>query len=336
MKTAIFAYSRRGCALAQKLDIAGDCRRFTTERLLSDGFEAIKSPCFEFYGELFQNCDALIFIGACGIAVRSIAPHVKSKTSDPAVICMDESGSFVIPLLSGHIGGANRLATELAKEIGAVAVISTATDINMRFSVDTWAAENGFIIDDMRLAKEVSAAILERDIPIFTELEVSGPLPQGIYYAGSGELGIYVGWEKKQPFNKTLRIIPSILHLGIGCRRGTTAEAIGAAVGYALEINGIDSRAICSVASVDIKSDEAGLLEFCREAGLPLHFYSANELQKLCGSFSGSEFVRSVTGVDNVCERAALMDADELIIKKTVLDGVTVAVAAKKGALSFG
>ena len=336
MKTAIFAYSRRGCALAQKLNISGDCRRFTTERLLSDGFGAIKSPSLEFYGELFQSCDALIFIGACGIAVRCIAPHVESKTSDPAVICLDEAGSFVIPLLSGHIGGANRLATELAKIIGAVAVITTATDINLRFSVDTWAVENGFIIDDMRLAKEVSAEILERDIPLFTELEISGPLPDGLYYASSGELGIYVGWEKKQLFNKTLRIIPPILHLGIGCRRGTAAETIKAAVGYVLGKNGIDSRAICSAASIDIKSDEAGLLEFCREAGLPLRFYSAGELQKLCGSFSGSEFVRSVTGVDNVCERAALMDADELIIKKTALDGVTVAVAAEKGALSFG
>ena len=101
--------------------------------------------------------DALIIVGACGIAVREIAPYVKSKKTDPAVFCIDEAGRFVIPLLFGHIGGANALPVELAEKLGATAVVTPATDVRGKFSVDAWAARHGCVISDMGLANDTSS-----------------------------------------------------------------------------------------------------------------------------------------------------------------------------------
>lgn len=316
------------------------------ENPLKELFQPIPKLFRPFYGERFEESDALIFVGACGIAVREIAPFVKSKKTDPAVICVDDKAQYVIPVLSGHIGGANELAARLANALGALAVITTATDINNRFSVDAWAARNGLAIDNLKAAKDVSAAILDRDIPILCKLPVPGNYPNGTY-AWKPEnrddcqadsippLGIYIGWKKEKPFPETLRLIPKVLTLGIGCRKGIEKEAVRAAVDAVMKENHIDVRAIEKAASIDIKSEENGLLSFCEEAGLAIHFYSAEELKTAKGDFSPSEFVQSITGVDNVCERAAMMQAEELIVKKTALNGVTVAVGLRLPEISF-
>lgn len=339
MKIALFAYSRRGCETAcevMSFYFGDEIEAYAPERFAGSGFAPLPSPARAFYGEIFSRADALIFIGACGIAVREIAPYVRDKRTDPAVVCIDELGRFVIPLLSGHIGGANGLAKEIAKWLNATPVITTATDINGRFSVDAWAAKNGFSIADMRLARAVSAAILERDIPFFSDLPVTGELPEGLLFADRGELGISVSVYEKEPFAKTLRLIPKILRIGIGCKRGTPASAIGEAVQTVLEQNKLDKRAVGRVASIDLKANEEGLLKYCEDNGLKPVFYSAEELRQVPGDFTASEFVKSVTGVDNVCERAALNDAETLLVRKTALNGVTVAVAAEKTEVRFG
>ena len=337
MKTAVFAYTKRGCETAKRVrDALGEnTRLFTVDRLKSEDFDPIPSPARAFYGELFRVCDALVFIGACGIAVREIAPFVRDKRTDPAVVAVDELSRFVVPLLSGHIGGANELAVKLAEKLGAVPVVTTATDVNGRFSVDAWAEKQGFIIGDMKAAKAVSAAILEREVPLCCEFPVKTPLPAGVYGGESGDIGIYIGWEKREPFKTTLRLIPPALHLGIGCRKGTEAEAIEKAVASALSKGNLDRRAVRSVASIDLKAKEAGLLAFCEKNHYPARFFTAEELAAVPGDFHASDFVRTVTGVDNVCERAALMEADRLLIGKTAQGGVTVAVAAEDVEVRF-
>lgn len=339
MKTAIFAYSRKGCETARKIAALCDASQtecFAPERLENEGFAPVGKPSRAFYGKLFGERDALIFVGSCGIAVREIAPHVKDKRLDPAVLCVDELGHFVIPVLSGHIGGANALASRIAEKLGAVAVITTATDINRKFSVDAWAAENGFVIGSMRCAKAVSAAILERDIPLYCALPMVSGYPRGTVAGQSGSLGISVGWETRDLFADTLHLIPKVLHVGIGCRKGTPKEAIAQAVENTFSENGIDLRAVACAASIDLKAEEAGLLAYCAEKNWPIRFYSAEELQEAKGDFTPSAFVQSVTGVDNVCERSAVMGADRLIVRKTAGNGVTVAVAAEKLEVSFG
>ena len=339
MNIALFAYSRRGCRTARavmQLFMQHDIKAYTMERFAENGFDNIPRPSRTFYGELFSRADAMLFIGSCGIAVREIAPHVRDKQTDPAVICIDELGRFVIPLLSGHIGGANEMALKIATGLNAVPVITTETDINNRFSVDAWAAANGFVIDDIRGVKAVSSAILERDIPLCCDFAITTILPNGIVPGDSGDVGICISYNKKQPFKQTLRLIPKILHIGIGCRRGISDSAIRDAVNAALARNGLDIKAVKCIASIDLKSDEEGLLKYCKDIGIEPVFYSSKELTDVSGEFTPSAFVQSVTGVDNVCERAALIGADKLIVKKTALNGVTVAVAAEKTEVCFG
>ncbi len=339
MKIAVFAYSRQGCNTARKIIKTLDSHEisaYTMERFSESGFDVIVKPTGVFYGELFRSCDALIFVGSCGIAVREIAPHVKDKKTDPAVVVIDELGRFVVPLLSGHIGGANELARHLAQFLGAAPVITTATDINQKFSVDAWAAGNGFALSNMDMAKAVSAAILEQDVPMMCDFPVMTEYPGGVTAGNSGDVGICISCKITEPFQKTLRVIPKILHLGIGCRRGTEAAAIAEAVEMVLHTHQIDRRGIKCVASIDLKKDEPGLLAYCRENHWPVSFYSARELGSLQGDFTPSDFVSRVTGVDNVCERAAFMGADQLIVEKTACNGVTVAVAAENLEVRFG
>lgn len=339
MKIALFAYSRQGCRTARRVMRFfenEELSAFTMERFAESGFSPIPRPSRSFYGTLFSESDAMIFVGSCGIAVREIAPHVKDKRTDPAVISLDELGRFVIPLLSGHIGGANRLAAELAAALGSTAVITTATDIHQKFSVDAWAARQGFHISSMLRAKEISAAILEEPVGLCSDLPIVSDLPNGVVMADSGKIGIYIGWQKKEPFEKTLRLVPPILHLGIGCKRNTPSEAIAEAVSLVLDRYKMDAHGVECVASVDLKSNEEGLLAYCREMQWPLSFYSADDLMSVSGDFTSSAFVKGVVGVDNVCERAALLGADRLVVKKTAHNGVTVAVAEKCMEVCFG
>ena len=344
METAIFAYSQRGCGLAEKIRngcfAQDNCRMYTIKRLCRPGFVSFEDRGDAVYHEEFSGSDILVFIGAAGIAVRKIAPYVKDKKTDPAVICIDERGTFVIPLMSGHIGGANEIAGKLASYIGAFAAITTATDVNGRFAVDEWAARRGFVISDMKMAKYISARILEQDIPIYSEFPVVTEYPPGTFralmpgQADAADAGIYIGIRTVQPFRHTLRIIPPVLRLGIGCRKGTDARKIEAAVEKLLNDNSIDMAAVRGVYSIDLKADEAGLSEYCKAAGLKFTTYSSDELKKVPGSFSSSAFVESVTGVDNVCERAAAVKG-RLIVRKTVFDGVTAALAAEELEIEF-
>jgi cobalt-precorrin 5A hydrolase len=339
MKIAVFAYSRQGCKTARRVIayFAGhEIQAYTMARFEEPGFGSITRPSKPFYGPIFSSVDAMVFVGSTGIAVREIAPHVRDKATDPAVVSIDELGRFCVPLLSGHIGGANDLALELANALDATPVITTATDINKRFSVDAWAARNGYEIASLSRAKAVSAAILEQDIPLQCDYPIMTKLPGGVIPGDSGAVGIRISVYRDEPFERTLRLIPKVLHLGIGCRKGTDISVIREAVDTVLKENNIDHRAVKCVASIDLKAEEAGLLAFCQEQKLPVIFFSAEELKTVSGDFTPSAFVQSITGVDNVCERAALIGAEKLIVKKTARNGVTVALAEEHWEVHFG
>lgn len=336
MRVAVFAYSRAGCAAARRVReaLSGECTSlYTLKKFGQPDFLTLERSA---YGAEFAAADAMVFIGACGIAVREIAPYVHDKRTDPAVVCIDERAQFAVSLLSGHIGGGNALARRLAAALGAQAVVTTATDVNGRFAVDEWAARHGCSISDMALAKAFAAAIIERSVPLACAFAIRGELPPGVYSGHSGEIGAYIGYDTREPFEKTLRLVPRVLRLGIGCRRGTPREAIEAAVYAVFAENLLDLNAVSGVYSIDLKRDEQGLLEVCRAHGWPLGFYTAGELMAAQGDFTPSDFVRSVTGVDNVCERAAMLGSEKLIVRKTVRGGVTAAVALEHWEASFG
>ena len=324
LRAAVFCFSDRGAALAER--IAGLFPGARTVRPRGD-LAARTAECF-------RKCDALIFVGAAGIAVRAIAPHVAAKTADPAVIVADDCGRHVVSLLSGHIGGANRLTRQIAARIGAEPVVTTATDVNQRFSIDEWAARRGLSIESMDAAKRFSAEILRRDLPLTGDFPVDGPLPAGVFPGTEGDVGAAISCYRKHPFAVTALLSPRIVHLGIGCKRGAGAEAIAAAV------DGLNLApgAIVRAASIDVKAHEPGLLAFCRARGIEIRFYSAAELSAAEGEFTPSEFVKKTVGVDNVCERAAAVSAGpgaKIFIRKTRGDGVTVAAAMQDWRISF-
>ena len=324
LRAAVFCFSDRGAALAER--IAGLFPG--ARRIRPRGDLAARTA------ECFRECDALIFVGAAGIAVRAIAPHVAAKTADPAVIVADDCGRHVVSLLSGHIGGANRLTRQIAARIGAEPVVTTATDVNQRFSIDEWAARRGLSIESMDAAKRFSAEILRRDLPLTGDFPVDGPLPAGVFPGAEGDVGAAISCYRKHPFAVTALLSPRIVHLGIGCKRGAGAEAIAAAV------DGLNLApgAIVRAASIDVKAHEPGLLAFCRARGIEIRFYSAAELSAAEGEFTPSEFVKKTVGVDNVCERAAAVSAGpgaKIFIRKTRGDGVTVAAAMQDWRISF-
>ena len=330
-RAAVLAFSERGAKTAQRIACAlegsYEVELYPAARSLSKLME-----------DIFPKVQALVFVGACGIAVRAVAPHLVSKASDPAVLVCDEKGEFVISLLSGHIGGANALSRRVAEALGAAAVITTATDVQGRFSVDAWAAENGIPVPDLHLAKRFSAEILKRDLPFACDFPVRGALPPGLYAGCEGDLGLAVSCRDIRPFAATLALVPRILTVGIGCKRGTPAEAIEEAVGRALESGGFRKEALFCAASIDLKRDEQGLLSWAKESGLPIRFYSAEALNALRGAFTASEFVARTAGVDNVCERAAVRCAGEgacLAVRKTAAKGVAAAIAQKEWGVCF-
>ena len=327
MTAAIIAFTRRGAELGKLLAEALDASLHVPARFAdevgAEGYDSLESWTARMWGEK----EALIFVGACGIAVRAIAPHVKDKFTDPAVVSVDEAGRFVIPLLSGHVGGANELALRVAALTGGQAAISTATDVNGLFAVDVWARERDMVITDRTLAKEVSAALLEGKSVGFAS-DFGHPCPVGLT-EGPAEFGVWVTWKTGNgPFARTLRLAPKGLILGIGCRRGTPQAAIEEAVSAALA--GYEPAAVERVATIDLKQDEPGLLAFCAAHNLPLSVYSAAELAAVEGDFTPSDFVKGITGVDNVCERAAVLAGGAILVHKQAKNGVTAAVTGRK------
>lgn len=282
----------------------------------------------------FQNADALLYIGAAGIAVRAIAPLVRFKTADPAVLCVDDQGRFVIPLLSGHVGGANKLANALAPRLHAVPVITTATDGKGLFAVDSWAVSQELVIANPQRIKAVSAALLRGEaVGLHGDFPIADPLPKGIRLDETHPL-IRVSIRSED--NDALLLIPPIVTAGIGCRRGAPLEAIEAAVEAILRRHHIHPSSLAAVHSLDRKADEAGLLAFCEKHSLPFHTFSAEVLAAVEGDFPESAFVRKTVDVGNVCARSAVMGGGRLIAGRFVQDGVTVALAQRDYTVTFG
>ena len=315
---------------------------------LEHGFESEKSGACEMDARTRDAgtrhpCDAIIFVGATGIAVRAIAPFICGKAVDPVVLVIDEAGRYVISLLSGHLGGANALARTAASLIEAEPIITTATDAESAFAVDTFAKENGFLLTDLRKAKEVSAKVLRgeklriySDIPM--ERLVQRPARHEAELVPAQEIDradIVISYRTKLLNQATgLRLIAKRVHVGLGARKGVTQAEVAAAVATCLEDAGIDPRAVVALASIDLKKQEAGILAYSYESGVPFVTYTAEELRTVEGAFAGSSFVQSVTGVANVCERAAAYAAGrsghaEVLVHKSIHGNVTTAVAVE-------
>ena len=292
MRKAILPVTEKGVELAKKISAEVGGQIFIKDR----DFDNLKN----FVAEIFAKFDALIFICATGIAVRMIAPHIVSKLSDPAVVVIDERGKNVISLLSGHVGGGNFLTQQIAEILNANSVITTATDVEEKISADSFASQLGLTPVPKDAIKIINSAILRGEEVFLT--------------AGSTKLNL----------------IPQNLICGIGCRRGTSAEKILSAVEESCKKISQPVERIKIFASVDLKADEVGLLDFAKKIQREIKFFSVEDLQKKVVEYKlqESDFVKKNIGVGNVCEAAALccVRRGKFALTKTKFDSVTVAL----------
>ncbi len=362
MRIAVFSFTDRGTRLAEKLREGFAAAGHQAE--LQDRRAGLREAA----GDAFRTCGALVFVGAAGIAVRGIAPFVKDKFTDPAVVSVDEFGRFAVPLLSGHVGGANELAELTARITGGVPVISTASDLNQIFAVDVWAEKQFLSITDRRLAKKVTAALLRGEsVGFFSDFPVTGELPEGLVKLSSGapdrlperslpeksvqerpDLSLFpacvyvtcrsaesVRKEYGPAAQKILRLVPRCLSLGCGCKKDFPPEQAVRHAEEFLQNAGMDPEAVMEVATIDLKEKEAALRAVAKQFRGIYRLHSAEALAKVPGEFHDSDFVRQTVGVGNVCERAAMRYGTELLVPKTAYEGITFALSLRAPKLSF-
>ena len=333
MKIAVIALTKNGVKISEKI-----CKNLTCDRFVLDKFaEEGAAPFSSLSGlvkEIFDKYEGLVFICALGIAVRSVAPRLRSKLTDPAVVVMDEGGKFAIPTLSGHVGGANLLARRLAEITGARPIITTATDVGGKFSPDSFAIANGLFILEPELVKAVAAAVVNgEDVGFYSDYPCRGKA-EGL--TGEGRIGVCVSADSaKMPFDSTLHLIPRNVIIGLGCRKNTAPAKLETFVLNSLEMTGLPICRLAGAVTIDRKREEGAILQFCKKYSLPLEFCSARELAAVEGEFSHSDFVLAAVGVDNVCERCAVHGGGRLILPKQAGDGVTVAAAEREIVLDF-
>ena len=328
MKIRIISFTNRGHALGEA--VRSSLPEHDAE-LIFRGKNAAGPGLADICREAFERSIPLVFIGAAGIAVRAIAPYVRDKLTDPPVIVMDELGRSVIPILSGHVGGANELAAEIAEAVGASAVITTATDINEAFPVDVFARENSLKIVNRGGISRVSMSALEGR-PVTISIK-DYPPQDDTDVVITDETDLILAGGKALKDAASIVLSPKKYAIGIGCRRGKSFEELKSFALKVLEDNNISLSDAGCIATIDIKKDEEGLRSLSQAWRMPLITFDAEVLARVKGEFSPSERVLEAVGVDNVCERAAAAAAGpgaELVVNKTACNGMTIAVASVK------
>lgn len=351
MKIVMFAFSREG---VRNMDLLQEQWEKKDQQIViktvvkcrGESSRNEEAPLEVLVKQAFSSADALIFWCAAGIAVRSIAPYLSHKSKDPAVLVLDEKGTHCISLLSGHMGGANALTRTVSELCGAEPVITTGTDTEHRFSVDEFARCNGLVVTDWEKAKRISADVLAGKTLKIAGLEKEQCCPvegmeEHMWTAGElpDDADVWITSRQLPVPAQVLQLIPKDLTIGIGCRRGTSCSALQTALARFLEQTGLDARGICRITSIDRKKEEQGLIDLAAELKVSFVTYTSEELLQAPGEYPSSEFVREITGVDNVCQRSAMLGAGDgavCLVEKTVVDGITMAAARGGSGKSSG
>jgi cobalt-precorrin 5A hydrolase len=322
MKTAVLAITSGGRKLAQRIS-AG----------LTDSHNLLcEEGIARTVRKSWKEYDGFIFVMASGIVVRSIAPLLENKRTDPCVVVCDESGQFAISMLSGHLGGGNALAEEIAKVVGGQAVITTASDILGHTAVDMWARTNALVPENDTVLTTLSSILIDSGkLRILSDIEL-GVLPADFVRVDDGcnaDLIVSVSTDWQGMSAQFLR--PLTLAVGIGCNRGTSSRQIQEALAETLIKHALSFFSISTLASIDLKADEQGLIEFAETKKMPIQFYSSDELNKVAG-LKRSQIVYQSTGAYGVSEPAAILASGggKLIVEKTKWSDVTIAIAEKK------
>ena len=290
----------------------------------------------------WHDYDAFVFISAMGICVRTIAPLLKDKHSDPAVVCMDTAGKNVIAVVSGHVGGANQLATDVARAVGAMPVITTRSDIDGLWQLDLLGKRFGWSMEREDINAEIAMFVNRRPTALLLQVNDEGTrwlesnLPEHVtvFYredcidGNLFDLLVVVGYKSVfvKGIKATLHYIPKCLHVGIGLAHDADMECIDE-IQQCLNDKGINMKAIKSIATIDVKKGEKVVGELTR-SGYEVKFYSAGELSDIIVP-NPSDTVEKHVGTSSVSEAAAMLSADnnQLLLEKHKGTQWTLAVA---------
>ncbi len=346
MRVAILAVTKNGVETGKKIaDVLGEeTTLYVNKKFSTKGVETIDGSLADFAGELFQTFDALIFVMAVGIVVRSISRYVKDKRTDPAVVVVDEMGKQSISLLSGHLRGANDLANLIAEKIGAKAVVTTATDIQGKPSVEDLAKLLRLEIQDFEKAKALNAAIVNGEkVGIFSDFRLPFDLKDNLYFHNFSEINakrkefdaLIIITNKKVDTVDAPHIIlrPKNLLIGVGSKKGISKKDVLDAIHYTLDHAGLSVKSVKLLATADFKSREEGIIRASEELGVPLKAAEKEKIKEIEDRFDRSTFVQENVGVGAVSEPAAVLAGENtrLIQKKIKRNGVTIAIAEEIG-----
>ena len=328
MKVAVVGITNRGRETAAQLAAKLPDANYIQAQ------HGIKS-CIE---KLWAEYDGIVCVMAVGIVVRCISGLIDNKYSDPCVVVVDEQCTHVISLLSGHLGGGNRLTELISSTCGAQPVITTASDLSGHTAVDIWAVEHNFLVaNSLSLARVTSRLLEKASLNLFQEKNYVRDMPEDFNLVmEKGDADIIIG-PNISPDQQQLHLIPRINYIGFGCRAGAEKHEFAEMVELLAEETGIEPGTVAGIASIDIKKNEQGLLEFAKERKWPVRFFSRDEILGIYNEdLDISRRVEEKIGVYGVCEPAALLAAayrgipGKLIVKKKKWNRITAAVAVRE------
>ena len=360
-KTAIIALTRNGARMARALagSLDRDHALFIDRRFRKDddSGEAFDLPLRPVVKRAFAGYSSLVLFLSAGASIRLLAPLLESKQIDPAVVCVDDAGSFCVSLISGHVGGADQLAQEVAVCLGARAVVTSASHASGTLAVDLLGREFGWRLkaDSTTITRASAAVINGQPIGIWQGAGEPGwwpdgpPLPKNItVYATLEDLAASAcataliisdttsDLETLLADKITVVYRPRSLVIGMGCRRGVPVEELESLLAEALRENGLSAECLAEIATAEIKRGEPGLEQLAERHGVPLSFLQANELNGVFKTNPGaitskSERAHGLVGVWGVAEPAALLTAgaSELLVNREKTTRATIAIARK-------
>ena len=344
-KTSVLAITKNGVNIGENLKkLFPDWSIFAPSKLATDavGITWYSEPTTEKIIELFKNNNALICIFSLGAVIRLIAPYLKDKKTDPAVIVIDDKTNFVISVLSGHIGGANELTEEIAEKLGSLPVITTAADVNKTIAVDLVGREFNWKIDDDSTVTKISAHMVnEEPIGVFQEAGEKNwykKLPKNVI--------IYENIEDLKKSNSKAHLIisdkiieekiskesviyrPASLVIGIGLHWDTSKETIREGIEFCLEKFKLSSKSIAKLVSIKKPEDVQGLIDLGIEMGIQVEYVNREDLAEISAP-NPSETVKAFEGTASVSEAAAIKVSNgELIVEKQKFPpNLTIAIA---------
>lgn len=333
MKIACLSFTQKGRELGELIVKYASNNLYRFEHIANDEIDGgIKNAM----ADLIKAYDGLVFISATGIAIRLINPYIIHKTVDPAVVVVDDEGKFAISLLSGHIGGANRLAQQIGDTIGAMPVITTASDNRGIESVDMFAIKNDYWIEDLEGAKKITANMVNgKKIGFYSEMEpVIKYLPikilnniEDIDPSLSGAIIVSSYAKLDIPYKNYCRLIPRNINIGVGCRKGVEGSRIVQAIQEVLAQLNLSPKGIKAMGTIEFKKDETGIIKASHYFNCPLHVFTAEEIKKVENRFSKSSFVKEKVGVYSVAEPSAFLLGGKVLTGKITKDGITISVA---------